>query len=65
MVVCVLTALGRSVDSDVYVYRYPCEHSMVVPTRPVVTFGRTVCFKNKEPMEVGLRYGWRFWENME
>ncbi len=40
-------------------------HSLVVPTRPVVTFCRTVTFENKEPMELGLRYGWRFWENME
>ncbi|TFJ79865.1 hypothetical protein NSK_008799 [Nannochloropsis salina CCMP1776] len=26
---------------------------------------RSITFKNKEPMEVGLRYGWRFWEGME
>jgi hypothetical protein len=44
---------------------YDKEKNMVVPSRPVVTFGRSITFQNKVPMEIGLRYGWRFWENME
>jgi len=33
----------------------------LVPSWPVVVTSKDVVFENKEPMEVGLKYGWMYW----
>ena len=33
----------------------------LAPSSPVVVTSKDVAFSNKEPMEVGLKYGWDYW----
>lgn len=35
---------------------------LLVPTYPVIITMRDILFKNLEPMEVGLSYGWGYWQ---
>jgi hypothetical protein len=35
---------------------------ILVPTWPVVILSRNVAFTNSQPMEVGVNYGWKYWE---
>ncbi len=56
---------ASNIAALVWRVEYNRDTGTVVPSRPVVTFGRHVTFRNKKPMELGLRYGWRFWEGME
>lgn len=36
--------------------------NVLMPTWPVVVLDQDVLFTNREPMEVGLSYSWRYWE---
>eukprot|EP00597_Dinobryon_sp_UTEXLB2267_P009178 CAMPEP_0170085188 /NCGR_PEP_ID=MMETSP0019_2-20121128/20140_1 /TAXON_ID=98059 /ORGANISM="Dinobryon sp., Strain UTEXLB2267" /LENGTH=271 /DNA_ID=CAMNT_0010301537 /DNA_START=84 /DNA_END=899 /DNA_ORIENTATION=+ len=37
------------------------DQKMLVPTWPVVILNRDLRFVNKEPMELGIQYSWRYW----
>ena len=41
--------------------RDPETPSMLRPSRPIPTLGRTITISNSLPMEVGCRYGGRYW----
>ena len=36
--------------------------AILLPSRPISTLGRSVTFANAEPMELGCRYGERYWQ---
>uniref|UniRef100_A0A7S4D3C4 Uncharacterized protein n=1 Tax=Eutreptiella gymnastica TaxID=73025 RepID=A0A7S4D3C4_9EUGL len=38
------------------------DRGCLVPTWPVVALGQDLRLCNKEPMEVGIQYGWRYWD---
>ena len=39
------------------------EPSVLLPTRPISTMARSLTFVNDVPMEIGCRYGQRYWRN--
>ena len=39
------------------------EPSLLLPTRPISTMARSLTFVNDVPMEIGCRYGQRYWRN--
>ena len=43
--------------------RSPENDKVLVPTRPVSTTCRSITLVNDVPMEIGCRYGHRFWQN--
>ena len=36
--------------------------AILLPSRPISTLARSVTFANAEPMELGCRYGERYWQ---
>eukprot|EP01041_Mallomonas_annulata_P009675 gene9675-20118_t len=44
------------------VWRMDVHEGKLVPTWPVVCLSRDVLFTNKDPMECGVQYSWRYWE---
>eukprot|EP00960_Hanusia_phi_P037782 753111-Hanusia_phi.AAC.3 len=47
------------------VWRMAVQEGKLAPTWPVVFLNQPVCLQNAEPMEIGLTYGWRYWENLQ
>ena len=39
------------------------EPNILIPSRPITTTGRAITFVNDVPMELGCRYGSRYWKN--
>lgn len=58
---------ARSMQKNVLqlVWRMAVEEGHLNPTWPVVFLNQAVCFRNAEPMEIGLSYGWRYWQNLQ
>ena len=44
------------------VWRLEMRNGKLAPSWPVVISSNDVLFENKEPMEVGLKYGWWYWK---
>jgi hypothetical protein len=42
---------------------WAADHNELVPTWPVVVTAKDTVLTNREPGEVGLKYGWRYWSN--
>eukprot|EP00961_Rhodomonas_salina_P118371 1593336-Rhodomonas_salina.2 len=42
-------------------WRMEGRDGVLKPTWPVVILSRDVAFSNAEPMEVGVKYGWKYW----
>ena len=38
---------------------------MLVPTWPVVITLTDVLMRNRDPMELGLQYSWRYWKSVQ
>lgn len=45
--------------------RDPQQPSLLVPSRPISTISRSISFVNDVPMELGCRYGGRYWQNLK
>ena len=43
------------------VWRMDINDKVLVPTWPVVVLSRDIKFNNREPMECGIHYSWRYW----
>lgn len=43
------------------VWRLELQNNVLTPTWPVVVLSKDVLFTNKEPMECGMHYSWRYW----
>lgn len=53
-------------DKDVLqlVWRLAEEGGMLVPTWPLVFLKRRVAFTNRQPMELGISYGFQYWKGV-
>eukprot|EP00667_Euglena_gracilis_P011024 EG_transcript_11240 len=53
----------RNVLELVWRVEWDAEAKRLAPSWPVVIMAREVAFKNRHAMEVGVRYGWRYWQS--
>jgi len=60
----------RSTERNIAVVQWRVEvdaqdPTVLLPSFPLLSYSRTVTFRNQEPMELGCRYGFSFWDKSE
>lgn len=58
--------LAAALEKDVLhlVWRLAEKDGVLAPTWPLVFVKRSVAFTNREPMEIGISYGFRYWQGV-